>query len=254
MKHALLVALSLATIASSADAKPRTAGEAARALIAALETRDRAAALALFADSAVAEYPFDRSGRTEPGASRRFEGKAAVEKNYIDNALKNITRIDYFDEVVTESRDGRTAFVEARGDMDLAKGIGNGTPYRNRYVIKVVTDRDGRIVQFAEYMNPVAAALATGAPLGAAAVAPPPAPPPGPRPLGPGTDRCDAAKARFAVGAAFDAALLERARTAAGAAVARRLHPDQPVTMEYRGDRLNLMVGTDGKVSAVRCG
>ncbi len=254
MKHALLAALALAAITSSVEARPRTAGEAARAVIAALETRDRAAALALFADTAVVEYPFDRSGRTAPGSWRRFEGKAAVAKNYVDNALTNITRIDYLDEVVTESRDGRTAFVEARGDMDLAPGIGNGTPYRNRYVIKVVTDDRGQIVQFAEYMNPVAAALATGAPLGDAALAPPPAAPPGPLPLGPGSDRCDATKARFAVGEAFDAALLERARTAAGAAVARRLHPDQPVTMEYRGDRLNMLVGDDGEVSAVRCG
>lgn len=174
MKNALLVALSVAALAAPADARPRTAGEAARAVIAALETRDRAAALALFADTAVVEYPFDRSGRTAPGSWRRFEGKAALAKNYIDNALTNISRIDFTDEIVTESRDGRTAFVETRGDMDLAAGIGNGTPYRNLYVIKVVTDRRGQIVHFAEYMNPVAAALATGAPLGDAAAAPPP--------------------------------------------------------------------------------
>lgn len=174
MKHALLAALSLVALAAPADARPRSAGGAARAVIAALEARDRAAVLALFADAAVVEYPFDRTGRTAPGSWRRFEGKASVAKNYVDNALTNIRRIDFTDEVVTESRDGRTAFVEARGDMDLAEGIGNGRPYRNLYVIKVETDRSGRIVHFAEYMNPVAAALATGAPLGDAAVAPPP--------------------------------------------------------------------------------
>jgi hypothetical protein len=163
--------------------------------------------------------------------------------NYIDNAFARIRRIDFTQEVVTESRDRRTAFIEAVGDMEL----GNGTPYRNMYVLKFETDRQGRIVHYKEYLNPVTAALATGAPLGDAAVAPP-APPVF------GAGRCDAAKAQFAVGEPFTEALLERARAESGAGIARRLSPGQIVTMEYRADRLSLVTAADGKVSAARCG
>jgi ketosteroid isomerase-like protein len=242
MKQLCLAALAVASLAAPADARPLTAGEAARAIIAALEARDRTAALALFAEDAVVEYPFDRSGRTAPGSWRRFEGKPAVARSYVDNALRNIVRIDFTDEVVTESRDGRTAFVEARGDMQLAAGIGDGRPYRNLYVIKVATDAEGRITHYAEYLNPVTAALATGAPLGDAAA------------TLPGAGGCDAARAQETVGQPYDAALLARARDLAGAAIARPLRPGQIVTQEHRADRLNLEVDAGGRVTAARCG
>ncbi|MCA3254275.1 MAG: nuclear transport factor 2 family protein [Alphaproteobacteria bacterium] len=244
MKAALALALLATALAAPVDAKPRGAAEAARAMIAALETKNRDAALALLAPEVVVEYPFDRSGRTTPGSWRRFEGRDAVMAGYIDNAFARIKRIDFTNEIVTESRDRRTAFVETTGDMEL----GNGAPYRNMYVLKFETDRQGRIFRYKEYLNPVTSALATGAPLGDAAVAPPPPPPVY------GAGRCDAAKAQFAVGEPYSDVLLERARTAAGAGIARRLLPGQAVTMEYRGDRLSLLTDAAGKVASARCG
>ena len=241
MKAALTLALLAATLAAPADARSRGAADAARALIAALEAKDRPAAEALFADSAVVEYPFDRSGRTTAGSWRKFEGRDAVLKNYVDGAFSRIKRIDFTQEVVTESRDRRTAFVEARGDMELA----DGTPYRNLYVLKFETDRAGRIVHYKEYLNPVTSALATGAPLGNAAVAPPPVY---------GAGQCDASKAQFAVGEPFSDTLLDKAKAAAGASLARRLFEGQAVTMEYRADRLNFVTGKSGNVQTVRCG
>lgn len=39
-----------------------------------------------------------------------------------------------------------------------------------------------------------------------------------------------------------------------GAKTLRWIEPDMMVTMEYRHDRLNLHVGTDGRIGSARCG
>lgn len=65
---------------------------------------------------------------------------------------------------------------------------------------------------------------------------------------------CDADRARSLVGQAATDASLEQARAAAGAATVRRLEPGQAVTMEYRGDRLNVVVDATGTVAELRCG
>jgi Peptidase inhibitor I78 family len=65
---------------------------------------------------------------------------------------------------------------------------------------------------------------------------------------------CDAAKARWVVGRPGDAALLEKARSDAGAKIARLLTPGQMVTMEYSAERLNLRVNDQGVVESVNCG
>ena len=76
---------------------------------------------------------------------------------------------------------------------------------------------------------------------------PPPAPPPT-------AQACDADAANGAIGETATTEVIERARNAAGAAVARTLAPGQVVTMEFRGDRLNLMVDEANVVTGVRCG
>ncbi len=65
---------------------------------------------------------------------------------------------------------------------------------------------------------------------------------------------CDSAKVQWTLGKSADAALLEKARLAAGATEARILTPGQAVTMEYLGDRLNLRVNEKGVVENVNCG
>ena len=76
---------------------------------------------------------------------------------------------------------------------------------------------------------------------------PPPAQPPT-------AQACDADAANGAIGKTATTEVIEQARTAAGAAVARTLAPGQVVTMEFRGDRLNLMVDEANVVTGVRCG
>ena len=89
------------------------------------------------------------------------------------------------------------------------------------------------------------------APLLAACVAPTPAPG---SPLPPPTaEGCNAAAVQHYVGRTADAATVEAARREAGAAIARTLAPDQMVTMEYRGDRLNLHIDGKRRITRVGC-
>jgi hypothetical protein len=70
----------------------------------------------------------------------------------------------------------------------------------------------------------------------------------------PATTECNAEAAMDAVGKQATADVIEQARVAAGAAVARALRPDMMITMEYRGDRLNLRTDTADVVVSVSCG
>ena len=75
-------------------------------------------------------------------------------------------------------------------------------------------------------------------------------------PAAPGTvaQQCNADAARNVIGQSATADIVEQARKAAGAAIARVLKPGQVVTMEYRGDRLDLDVDDANVVTGVRCG
>jgi hypothetical protein len=76
----------------------------------------------------------------------------------------------------------------------------------------------------------------------------------GSMPSPPTSRTCDATKAQFAVGSRASDALLERARVAAQAAVARFLRPNQPITMEFFASRLNLNLNERGVVYSTHCG
>ena len=65
---------------------------------------------------------------------------------------------------------------------------------------------------------------------------------------------CDASQVEGLVGQAYTEALAEQARQDAGAAKVRVLKPNQPVTMEFLGERLNIEVDDKNLVSGVRCG
>lgn len=87
----------------------------------------------------------------------------------------------------------------------------------------------------------------------AACATPVPTPAPG---VGGGPDMaaCNADAATPAIGKAATPEVLEQARIAAGAQVARILKPGQVVTMEYHGSRLNLHVDEHDIVIRVACG
>lgn len=67
-------------------------------------------------------------------------------------------------------------------------------------------------------------------------------------------DPCNADAAKSFVGKAASAEVVEQARTAAGADMARVLKPGQVVTMEYRAERLNIDVDAGNTITNVRCG
>jgi hypothetical protein len=58
----------------------------------------------------------------------------------------------------------------------------------------------------------------------------------------------------WAIGQPASGGILERARMDAGARTARFVRPDQPITTEYLGSRLNLALDAQEVVRAVRCG
>lgn len=121
----------------------------------AMRAKDRAAVAALIAPDAVFQYAYDRSGSTEPGSERRFVGRDAVMRDFVDRAFARMAKIDWFEPVYTVSADRRTVFVEVRGDMIL----GADTPYRNRYVLRFDL-REDHIAGMTEYMNTVTATQA----------------------------------------------------------------------------------------------
>jgi hypothetical protein len=84
-----------------------------------------------------------------------------------------------------------------------------------------------------------------------------PLPPSGVRtggPLPPQRDPCTAQAANAYVGQVASADIVEQARRAAQADVARVLHPGDVITMEYRTGRLNLEVDERNVIVRLRCG
>ena len=81
-----------------------------------------------------------------------------------------------------------------------------------------------------------------------------PGPLPPQQPLPPTSATCDASQAQFVVGERASDALLEGGRTAAGAATARYIRPNQPITTEFLGSRLNLNLNDKDVVVSVSCG
>lgn len=79
-------------------------------------------------------------------------------------------------------------------------------------------------------------------------------PAPLPRPAPPDTGTCNAGAAQWAVGERASDDLLARARVAAGAGSARFIRPNEPITMEYLGSRLNLLLNHQDIVVSVGCG
>ncbi|WP_236748742.1 I78 family peptidase inhibitor [Acidovorax carolinensis] len=71
---------------------------------------------------------------------------------------------------------------------------------------------------------------------------------------GPRGGVCNAAPAQGVIGKQGTPSVIEQARVASGAAMARLLHPRQAVTLEFNTERLNLVVDANGRITAVRCG
>lgn len=67
-------------------------------------------------------------------------------------------------------------------------------------------------------------------------------------------ESCSAEPAQRFVGRTADEDTVRAAVSASGAKAARVIKPDMMVTMDYRGDRLNLRVDDAGKIIEISCG
>jgi hypothetical protein len=73
-------------------------------------------------------------------------------------------------------------------------------------------------------------------------------------PQAPTARACQAEPAQAVIGQSATTSVVEEARQRAGARSARVLRPDQAVTLEFDGTRLNLDVDASSRVVRVRCG
>ena len=67
-------------------------------------------------------------------------------------------------------------------------------------------------------------------------------------------EECKAEPAQQFVGKVASAEVAENARIASGSKTVRVIKPGMAVTMDYRGDRLNINVDADNKIASVNCG
>lgn len=65
---------------------------------------------------------------------------------------------------------------------------------------------------------------------------------------------CDASQVQGLVGQPYTDALQSPAKDDASASDVRVIRPDQPVTLEFIGERLNIEIDENGVISGVRCG
>ncbi len=66
--------------------------------------------------------------------------------------------------------------------------------------------------------------------------------------------RCDPSAAQTVIGLPIDARVIEKARAAAGADMARAVRADQVGVQDYRAGRLNLYLDAQRHVARVACG
>lgn len=123
------------------------AQDLAQRWLGALHALDIGAAVELLADDAVLEIPL-----APPGLPDRFEGKAAIEAFLSSSQV--FSKLDFHDIAVHETSDPELVVVEFRSSGTFTA---TGLNYANRYAL-VVRARNGRIVLYREYFNPLALA------------------------------------------------------------------------------------------------
>jgi len=70
----------------------------------------------------------------------------------------------------------------------------------------------------------------------------------------PAMESCDAEDVQTWIGKPFPSDGAERAREATGSEVVRVVRPGEAVTMDFRADRLTIVLDAAGKVVSARCG
>lgn len=117
--------------------------------LAALHALDIPAAVELLADDAVLEMPL-----APPGLPNRFEGKPAIRAFLTGTQL--FSKLEFHDIDVHLTADPELAVVEFRSTGTFEA---TGLEYANRYAL-VIRAREGQVVLYREYFNPLALASA----------------------------------------------------------------------------------------------
>lgn len=108
--------------------------------------------LTLFADDAVVEFPYASS----LGGPARLEGIKAI-RAYFAPITKHFQGLTFTNVQRSPSVDPTTGWMEVHGSATLQPG---NIPYEQDYVMRMQV-RDGRIVHYREYWNPLAAPRGT---------------------------------------------------------------------------------------------
>ncbi len=114
-------------------------------LFEAVLAEDMPAVREAIADGAMVHAMFNPNGETGEGSIRSFPATA-----YFQIITANYENIEFVDRTYTVSSDKRTVWMEANGNLQVAE---TGAPYRNRYVFKISINEDGKITNFAEWVN-----------------------------------------------------------------------------------------------------
>ena len=100
-------------------------------------------------------FPFVK-GENTTGA--RYQRGQAVH-DYIHDANRRTAKIEFMNEVWRTTNDGWAIFQADAGNV-----LADGTPYPQSYLF-MFEAKDGKIVRWLEYLNPVCAVRAMGLPL-----------------------------------------------------------------------------------------
>jgi ketosteroid isomerase-like protein len=101
----------------------------------------------MLAEDGVVEFPY-----AIPGLPQRVEGRAALAA-HLDRIAGMIEFTHFADIVKHETSDPEIVIIEFSGH---GRSAASGEPYEQRYV-SVIAIRDGYIVRYKDYWNPVAA-------------------------------------------------------------------------------------------------
>jgi ketosteroid isomerase-like protein len=118
--------------------------ETTKALFAAAQTKNLEALMNGFTETAVFAQPFHPMG-----PDFAYRGTSEIRQG-MQGIFALIETIGYTDTTYTVSGDGRSVFVETKGDMVLA---GSGKPYNNGYIFRVDFNGEGLVEKFTEYTN-----------------------------------------------------------------------------------------------------
>ena len=105
----------------------------------------------LYAEDAVVEFPYAFN------TPRRLEGKAAI-YNYIKNALVQMQDLVFTDIHIYPATNPNILWAEVHGEADI---VSTSRHYQQDYVMRLET-REGKIIHYREYWNPVSALKAWG--------------------------------------------------------------------------------------------